>query len=92
MSAHSGRRSLAALTPSLVPSGRGTEAAMRGMLAALDAVTAVAASQGREARERFLQAVNAARRDPSDSYSRAFCDTAWLAIDELRDAADGTSR
>jgi hypothetical protein len=62
------------------------------MLAALAAVTAVAATPGREASEQFLQAVNAARANPSDSYSRAFCDTAWLAIDELRDAADGTHR
>jgi hypothetical protein len=90
MSAYSGRRSLAALSAELVPCGRGTDAAVRGILAAVAAVTAMATAPGTAARQQFNQAVTIARSHADDAYSRAFMDTAWLAIDELRDATEGT--
>lgn len=92
MNGFSGRRSLAALSPELVPCGRGTDAAVRGMLAAVEAVTAMAVAPGTAARQQFTQAVIIARGHNDDAYSRAFLDTAWMAIDELRDATEGMHR
>lgn len=93
MSAFSGRRSLAALAPSLVPSGRGSETAMSGILAAAAAVAALVSAPGSQAaRSEFRRAVTVAREHPSAAYSRAFLATAWSTIDQLRDATDGTYR
>lgn len=87
MSSFSGReRGLAALSPDLVPVGRGTDNAVRGMVAAVTVIAAMAANPGRAAREDFRHAVAVARAHPDAAYSRAFADTAWLEIDELRDA------
>lgn len=93
MSVHSGRPSLAALAPSLVPSGRGSETAMSGILAAAAAVAALVAAPGSQAaRIQFERAVIVARAHTSPAYSKAFMDTAWLAIEQLREATDGTYR
>lgn len=87
MSTFSGReRGLAALTPDLVPAGRATDAAVRGMVAAVTVVAGMAASPGQAAREDFRRAVEIARAHPNSTYSKAFADTAWLEIDELREA------
>ena len=87
MSAFSGReRGLAALSPDLVPTGRGADAAVRGMVAALTVIAAMQAHPGKASREDFVRARETARAHGSDTYSRAFEDVAWLAIDELRNA------
>ncbi len=92
MNAYSERRSLAALSPDLVPCGRGTDAAVRGALAAVEAISAMATAPSTAARQQFFQAVNVARGHGDDAYSHAFMDVAWLFIDELRDATEGTYR
>jgi hypothetical protein len=90
VSTFSGRdRGLAALSPDLIPVGRGTDAAVRGMVAAVTVIAAMSAHPGRAAREDFRHAVEVARAHPDSVYSKAFADEAWLAIDELRAAAAG---
>lgn len=92
MSAFSGReRGLAALSPDLVPVGRGTDAAIKGMVAAVTVIAAMAGHPGKAAREDFVHAVKVARAHPDSAYSKAFADTAWLEIDELREATGGES-
>lgn len=90
MSAFSGReRGLAALSPDLIPVGRGTDAVVRGMVAAVTAIAAMQGHPGKASRDDFNRAVEVARAHPDSAYSKAFADTAWLEIDELRDATRG---
>lgn len=87
MSAYSGRPSLAALDPSQVETGACTDMAVRGMLAALTAVTTMAADPSQTSRDAFNRAVTVARAHISAAYSNAFLAVAETAIQQLHDAA-----
>lgn len=92
MSTFSGReRGLAALSPDLVPVGRGTDAVVRGMVAAIAALAAMQGHPDKAARDDFNHAREVARAHGSDAYSKAFEDTMWLGIDELRAASKEAS-
>jgi hypothetical protein len=78
------------LAADLVPHGRGTDVAVRGMLAAVNAIAGMAAAPGKASRDNFERALKAAQGSCDPSYLHAFEAVAWLAIDELRLGTEGT--